>query len=129
MSTYPLVILQTFPQGNKLYGNPYLRITLTEDGKQECTEWYEDRGDDFNGEELFHNLLEYELCNSDWELVGAEELGALTSNPYLLSQEVERNEEGELTKVGKVFYYNYYVLRDPVYDMIQDGYVDFWCAV
>ena len=57
-------------------------------------------------------LLEDHLGNG-WEMVAPEEIGALTSSP-ILSDEVERDEEGEITDVGRVYWYPQYQVCDEI---------------
>ena len=57
-------------------------------------------------------LLEDHLCNG-WELVRPEEIGALTS-ALLLSDEVDRDEVGEIRAVGRVYWNPDYAVCDEV---------------
>ena len=65
------------------------------------------------------SVLEWYLC-SGWEWVQPEEIGALTDAP-LLSQEVVRDEDGNLLSVGTVYYDADYMLRDPIATLIERG--------
>lgn len=68
-------------------------------------------------------VIEWQLANG-WSLVQPEDVGALTDAP-ILSEEVETDEQGEVRGVGTVYWYPQYDVRDPVAQLLQDGYVEF----
>jgi hypothetical protein len=68
-------------------------------------------------------VLEYYLANG-WEWLRPEEIGALTSAP-ILSDDVERDDEGTVVKTGKVYWYPQYQVADPIEQLIDNGSVIF----
>lgn len=113
-----------------------LRITLTDAGRVELADmrarqqaerdrWEQiGRGYVKADQDVFYDLIEYELCNG-WDTVTSEDIGALSSNPYILSDEIERDDHGTVTWAGFVYAFDAYALRDPLVDLEQNGYVDF----
>lgn len=65
-------------------------------------------------------LLEDHLCNG-WELLRPEEIGALTS-ALLFSDEVDRDDFGEVRAVGRVFWNPDYAVCDEV-EQLRDKHV------
>ena len=51
--------------------------------------------------------------------VQPHEIGALTSNHTLLTRDFDEDDEGEITRCGRVLYYEPYQVRDPAYEMIR----------
>lgn len=60
-------------------------------------------------------LLEHHLANG-WEMVPPKDLGALTSAP-ILSDEIERDEDGQITAAGRVYWYPDYAVRDEIQEL------------
>lgn len=75
------------------------------------------------GQNAFGEVIEHQLGNG-WQWVQPEDIGALTSAP-ILSDEVEYDDGGEITKVGRVFYFADYALRDEIEDLLARGEVVF----
>jgi hypothetical protein len=67
-------------------------------------------------------MMEYHLCNG-WDSVRPEEIGALTSCPFILSDDVERDERGELVTAGTVYWYEQYQIDSPVEELARNGRV------
>lgn len=109
-----------------------LRIDLTAEGRNELTallieqEDKQVRGSQYqlSNARIFCDLIEYHLCNG-WEMITAEDVGALTSNETLLSDTVRRNDSGDLEWTDSVYYFANYQITDPLDLLEQDGYVDF----
>ena len=61
-----------------------------------------------------HDLLESHL-NNGWELLDPDEIGALTEAPILAnSDEVYRNANGEVVLVGKIYYFEKYMIVNEI---------------
>ena len=53
-----------------------------------------------------------------------EEIGALTDAP-ILSDDIEYDDEGEVVRVGVVYWYPQYDVADPVAQLLASGSVEF----
>jgi len=60
-------------------------------------------------------MLEDHLL-SGWEMIRPEEIAALTDAP-ILADDVERDDRGRLTAVGRVYWYPEYQLLDPIEEL------------
>lgn len=60
------------------------------------------------------------LTNNGWEWVTPAEVGALTSAP-IIARDVERDVDGQLVSVGRMYWYPAYAVNDPLDDLVQDG--------
>ena len=88
-----------------------LEIVLNADGQKEFKTIEEIRS--AHGiDAALETLLEDHLGNG-WEIVPPQEIGALTSSP-ILSDEVERDDEGKVREVGRVYWYPDYQVRDEI---------------
>jgi hypothetical protein len=56
---------------------------------------------EINADSQLAEVIEWQLCNG-WELLRPEEVGALTDAP-ILSDNVERDNQGNVTHVGIVY--------------------------
>jgi len=133
---------------NKSVDQQTLEITLTADGKeivadyflpgvtweratildrtdpQFCPEIF-DRGraqDPYGPLEVFGELVDYEVANG-WTWLDPNDF-ALTSNPYILSDDASYEDDGTLT-VSTVYRYGPWELRDPIDDLVRKGAVAF----
>jgi hypothetical protein len=68
-------------------------------------------------------LLDDHLA-SGWDEIRPEEIGALTS-ALLISDEAERNNDGDLTNVGRVYWNPRYQVDDEIEDLRRRGDVLF----
>jgi len=91
-----------------------LAIVLNENG-QRAFETIEEMRSAQGIAAALETLLEDHLGNG-WEMVAPEEIGALTSSP-ILSDEVHRDQEGELADVGQVYWYPEYQVRDEIEEL------------
>jgi len=91
-----------------------LAIVLSETGREEF-ETIEEMRSAHGIDAALETLLEDHLGNG-WEMVAPKEIGALTSSP-ILSDEVERDQEGELADVGRVFWYPEYQVCDEIEEL------------
>jgi len=92
-----------------------LDIVLTDEGREEIAEIGPEIGDT-EGE---LRLLEYHLCNG-WEIISPEEIGALTS-ATILTCEAERDDDGNLTRLGRVYWDDQYAVRSTVETLRDNG--------
>jgi hypothetical protein len=115
-----LTELVKLPNGN-------LRIQLTDAGKAERAEM---AGKPYIGRPYNRHLsywLEWQTGNG-WDWIRPEEIGALWGDDNILSDTAVYSDYGELVSVGTVYYDNFYAVRDPVTELLDEGYVDFWPA-
>lgn len=114
--------------------NMNLRIRLLEDKREEVqriadnppeaiTTLIEGRSVGMPDTALRCVLLSWFLSTS-WDMISPAEIGALTDAPILASG-VTRNGKRELLSFRELYWYPDYVLRDPVQELLEDGYVDF----
>ena len=68
-------------------------------------------------------LFEYQLCNG-WDFVSPEDFGALTEAP-ILSEEIIYTDEGEVERVGVVYWFPDYMIIDIIEQLIKNGEVVF----
>ena len=68
-------------------------------------------------------VIEWQLCNG-WEFLRPEEVGALTDAP-ILSDDVERDTQGNVTHVGKIYWWPQYERFDPVEQLLEQGTIIF----
>jgi hypothetical protein len=99
-----------------------LVFTLSDKGK----DWLaNDVSADANDVDTFYELMEYFRCNGQWEILTPEDIGALTGNPFLVSEDAERNDHGECIKCEHVWFYNAYAIRSPIDELREQGTVTF----
>lgn len=123
--------LNELPNGN-------LKLTLTADGKEflesdifDMDAWQNEGELHFNTRthSLLLAMLEDIGCNSEIELLHPDtsdylKIGALTSAP-IIAADVERNNEGELLSVGKVFWFPNYAIESELETLLTKGFVEF----
>lgn len=102
--------------------NGNIKLTFTEEGLKEVKELIENDGiDALQPDDLLWDMLEHNLCNSDWERVLPEEIGALTDAP-IISDEVTRDEQGKIITAGVVYAYMDYQVSAPLQVMLEKGH-------
>jgi hypothetical protein len=94
-----------------------LHIALTKEGSAEFGTIVEERNK-FGIHAALCTLLEDHLCNG-WEMVPPEDIGALTTAP-ILSDDIRRDEDGNVAEVGRVFWYPDYAVRDEIEEIRRD---------
>jgi hypothetical protein len=99
-----------------------LRIVLNKNGRRRFPEIQEQR-DAFGTNAALVALLEDHLA-LDWEMVPPEDIGALTSAP-ILSDEVERDDQGQVTRVGRVYWHPDYQVRDEIEELREHHFLVF----
>jgi hypothetical protein len=91
-----------------------LEIVLNKGGQANFDEIVEER--DAHGiNAALYALLEDHLCNG-WEMVPPEDIGALTAAP-ILSDEITRDDQGQVTEAGRVYWYPDYAVRDEIEEL------------
>ena len=71
------------------------------------------------------DLLEYQLCNG-WEVVSPEECGAMT-DALIISDDVERDEDGKIIRFGRVYSdINYYQLESTSERLMRLDFVEWF---
>lgn len=92
--------LEILPNGN-------LKVTLTEDGKNELPDLKEKYGE--NDEAIIIDLLEYNLCNG-YSIVAPEHIGALTASLMIADSFIdEETTQEELDRINVWWFPNYMV--------------------
>jgi hypothetical protein len=91
-----------------------LEFVLTDGGRQEIVELQK-----LPEEEAMYTLLEDHL-GSGWEFIAPEEIGALTS-AMILTQDADRDDEGALKRVGRVYWDPDYQVRSTVEELAKSG--------
>lgn len=87
-------------------GSYGLTLKLTKEGRELLRD-----NDDKDDTTRFNELVEPMIANSDFETLTADDIGALTSCPIILSDEVQRNDRGDITQVGRVFWHERYAVE------------------
>ena len=67
--------------------------------------------------------IEWQLSNG-WSLLRPEDIGALTEAP-ILSEEVDYDDQGNVDRVGTVYWYPQYDVFDPIGQLLTNGSVEF----
>jgi len=88
-----------------------LRIRLNRSGRRHFAEIRQQR-DAYGIHAALCALLEDHLCNG-WEMVPPEDIAALTAAP-ILSDEISRDDEGQVTEAGRVYWYPDYQVCDEI---------------
>ncbi len=73
------------------------------------------------------DILEWYFCNDEYEAFPETDyikIGALTSAP-IIAYQVDRDDNGDLQNVQKVWWYPWYETKDPVEELIKHGKVIF----
>ena len=88
-----------------------LNILLTQTGRATFSDIELERNQ-YGTLAALHALLEDHLANG-WELVPPQDIGALTDAP-ILSDQIERNDEGDVMHAGRVYWYPQYAVEDEI---------------
>lgn len=95
-----------------------LKIVLTDAGRKELPDIVEMFGGIATDQMI--EMINYHLCNG-WETIQPHEIGALTSCPLILNDEVERDEDGNVVKVGRVYWHESYQVEDAFEVLLKEG--------
>ena len=98
------------------FGNN-LWISLTDEGRDELPNLIKRFGP--SGEDILIGLMGHQLCNG-WDRVRPEEVGALTDS-LIITDSAERDDEGELTGVGRTYWHPNYMVENPIDSLQNDG--------
>jgi len=91
-----------------------LEIVLNANGRTEFATIEEEK-DAYGIHAALCTLLEDHLCNG-WEMVPPEDIGALTAAP-ILSDDILRDDQGQVVEVGRVYWYPDYQVRDEIEEL------------
>jgi hypothetical protein len=94
-----------------------LEILLNRNGRRHFSEIREQR-DAFGINAALYALLEDHLC-CGWEMIPPEDIGALTSAP-ILSDEIGRDDHGNVTNAGRVYWYPDYQVIDEIDEIREE---------
>ncbi len=102
--------------------NGNLRMSLTVDGVDfinsiEDDDWFDDM--------IFWALLEDVIANSEWQRISPEECGALTSDPYMLSDTIDKDDQGNIISIKSIYYYDSYQVKMLSRELQEKGFVIF----
>jgi hypothetical protein len=104
-------------------GKPVLRLSLTSAGREIIEE---ERLLETPVNNALSRLLEWQLANG-LEWIAPEEIGALTNAP-ILSDDVERDDYGNLLSVTTLYWFPNYQILSEVRELYERGYVEFELA-
>lgn len=96
----------------------HLELKITPEGLEMLQEMRDQRITQRTDVEEFVDLIEYQLCNG-WELLNDFDIqcvGGLTSCPFILTDDVVRNEEGDIKEMNSCWWYIDYMVKSPVND-------------
>lgn len=111
---------------DKVAGN--LVITLLPEGREEIQNFraYARRlaagRSAWTAEDTISELFERQLCNG-WDRVRPEDIGALTSCPYIFTDDCEMDDEGKITSVGRVYWFPRYEVDCLLEELEKNGSV------
>ena len=102
--------------------NGRLRISLTNEGRHAIDEFERIR-EELGIDAAIRELLEDHLSGV-WEEILPEEIGALTS-AMMLTDDVERDDEEQITRIGRVYFNPYYAVMDEIQELRERSCVVF----
>lgn len=101
-----------------------LVIKLTQQGREEIEQILTEEGlDAIRSDKHFDDFIEYELCNSDWHRVSAEQIGALTSNPFIFSDDIELDQDDDVVMVKTLYWFDAYATQSIMEQLLRYGEV------
>lgn len=77
--------------------------------------------EDFDPNASISDVLASYLENG-WEWVAPEDIGALTSGD-IITDDIERDDQGNVLRVGRVYWDESYQVRDSVEELLDRGFV------
>lgn len=96
-------------------------LTKTDDGNLRIELAPSFNRDDVDPKATIGDYLEWHLCNG-WEWVAPEDIGALTSGD-IITDDIERDDQGNVLRVGRVYWDESYQVRDSVEELLDRGFV------
>lgn len=108
-----------------ILSNGDLLVELDEEARQEVEEI--SQNENSNADSKLWEVLEYWLCNSEWEFLSNVETGDLFDGPILCFQCTYDDKDNLVDMTGK-YGYGDYALYDPVEKLLEDGKLVFMKA-
>jgi hypothetical protein len=102
--------------------DPAVWLTIGEEAKDHLRGWLRQEGTRVDPVSTFNDTIEPVICNSGLQQIPHYEAG-FTSNPFVLSDEVDRTDCGELRNLGRLIYFESYQTRCPIEALAEDGRV------
>jgi hypothetical protein len=102
--------------------NGDLLISLTPHG-MDAIEAAQSENQNIDSDDFMREFFEWETCNG-WEWIAPEEIGALTNSP-ILSDCVDRDDQGLLARVGVVYWFPNYQIESAIQTLSVTGKVIF----
>lgn len=96
-------------------------LTKTDDGNLRIALAPGVTREDFDPNASISDVLASYLENG-WEWVAPEDIGALTSGD-IITDDIERDDQGNVLRVGRVYWDESYQVRDSVEELLDRGYV------
>jgi len=103
-------------------GNVRIQLVRGKGNKQELKELAADDTRGINSKLL--DALEDEFCNSSWETVEPEEVGALYSG-LIFTDDCDRSDHGDIERIGRIYYNPNYAVQDELAVILENGYVEY----
>jgi hypothetical protein len=97
--------------------NGNLLITLTDEGREKMEELLASNLPHIN---VMLELLEHHLCNG-WEALRPEEIGMMTGCELILSDDVDRDDEHAVLRVGHIYWHPNYMMVDELEALCATG--------
>lgn len=57
-----------------------------------------------------------------WHTLSPEDIGALTDDPHLITDDMEMDDQGNVVYVGRVFFYPKYAIQSLFEDIQENGF-------
>jgi hypothetical protein len=100
--------------------NGNLRIVLLEEARVDVQEI---ASKELDADSRLAEVVDWQLSNG-WSFVRPEDVSALTDAP-IITEDIDTDNQGNVLKVGTVYWYQQYEVRDPVAQLLENGYVEF----
>jgi len=70
---------------------------------------------------IWSELLEPYSCNGSYHPISAEDIVALTSDPYLLADTIDIDDDGTVTPIGDIYHFPYYMTHSVIEELAIHG--------
>ncbi len=101
--------------------NGNLHITLLPEAREDVQEIASSQ--QLTSDNKLAEVIEWHIGNG-WSFVSPEDVSALTDAP-ILSDDIEYGNNGQVQRVGVVYWYQEYEIHDPIEQLLKHGFVDF----
>jgi len=101
--------------------NGNLHVTLFPEAREDVQEISSSQH--LTSDNKLAEVIEWHIGNG-WTLVEPGDVGALTDAP-ILSEDINYDDHGNVQHVGVVYWYPEYEVKDPVAQLLENGFVDF----